>query len=608
MNKKEIRTILDKAKGKKLIAFDCFDTLVRRKYSINYVFFRLSGYLLGQYPLRKNFNQVFLSLQRILNRCDVSFESLAKDVYLHFEDDIPVDFLDFYAGFKTEFESAEKDNILATEGSTDLIRQLKKSGKSIYVISDFYIGKEFLEPVLVRLFGNEVFEDIIVSSDYGKTKQKGTLFSLLSSPKDVLMIGDNYESDFNLPKKLGFDCVHIDSCPAYQKYQNYDSGYIRNIQRNLASISSKKKLTFSGNYGFILYFCMKKLYQDLQKSDQVLFLARDGLFLKKCFDHLLKQENTKEIKTRYLPISRLALLVPSMNIRQINPSSLRQALEKRTPWPIVSNKKLLFCLGFHDTESQRLLDAFGNKIYNSSEDYFSGHEYLNLISSADFLEALQKIQLEAIEKLHDLLDNSEHIITVDLGWRGTSQNDLKKIIGKDTVLVGYYIGTTDCIGELEGSKKKGLWFDYLDDASLDFDSYYDLEALLKNKEKQLVSYRKDEDIYIEDTSTIVYEQFAKENQAIAFDVFNRLMVLDAKTPIPSEEIIKCFNKIKKKESFKDIFNGFYYYFLQDDGNMEKRSKKSLLIHSMNLYFSRRCLLLRKPYFFFKKKIKQKKHI
>lgn len=606
MNKREFCNVLEKATEKKSIAFDCFDTLITRKYSINYVFYRLSGYLLSQYPLRNSFTQIYLSLQRILNRCNVPFESLVKDVYLHYEDDIPVDFYHFLLGFKKEFESAEKENAIPAEGSVDLIRQLKKSKKTIFVISDFYIGKDFLEPLLTSLFGSGIFKNVIVSSDYGKTKKEGDLFSLLGSPKDTLMVGDNPQSDFCIPKKLGFSCVHINSYPAYQKYQKYDAKYIKNLRGNLKSISSKRRLTFSGNYGFVLYFCMKKLYQSLKKGDQVFFLARDGLFLKKCFDCLLKQGNDKIIRTHYFPISRLALLVPSMDIKKLNPFTLKRAIEKRTPWPIVSNETLLSCLGFRNVESQELISVFGNKTYDSPDEYFSSDNYTKLISSSVFLGTLTKIQAESIEKLMGFLSetNIKRFITVDLGWRGTSQNDLRKIIGGEVKLIGYYIGTTDCIGELEGSQKRGLWFDYLDDTSLNFDSYYDLEALLKNKEKQLIAYRRGEDIYAADTSSIVYEQFSEKNQAIAFDIFKKLMALDSTTPIPLEETIRYFSKIQKKESFSDIYSGFYYYFLQDGGIEEKRSKKALLIHSMNLYFSRRCLLLRKPYYFFKRKIKQ----
>lgn len=602
MKQKEIDSILSKSKNKEWIAFDCFDTLIERKYSINYVFYRLSGFLLRQYDFRESQEQLFLSLQRIFNRCNLPFESLVRDLYLHYKEEITDDFQKFFIDLKKEFIQAEVENALPTKGSKNLLYKLKEDGKLICVISDFYIGKEFLKELLEKIFGKDIFDEIFVSSDFNKEKVNGSLFSLLPS-KNILMVGDNIKSDFTIPSKLGFECIHIDSDSSYRRYKRYDDNYQKNVFKEFKRITDKKGKGFTSNYGFILYLCLRKLYRKLSENDCVYFLARDGLFLKKCFDSLLAKENKKNIQTIYLPISRLALMIPSMEIGTFD---FQKAIEKRTPWPILSNDSFLRCLGFYPSEREKIIHECGNQSYDSSKEYFESKEYSDLIYNPQFQNKIGEIRDESKTKFIHLFDKNKnnHIITMDLGWQGTSQNDMKKVLGDDVLLTGYYIGTTNCIGELKGSEKIGLWFDYLNDTSVEDSSFYDFEALLKNDKKQLICYRKEEDIYMEDSSPIVYEEFSKRNQNIAFQIFEELITLDFMIPFSDEDIKKWFDNIRKKESFKDIFNGFYYYYLQDGGDESKQSKKNILMQSLNLYFLRKNFLLRNLFCFIKKLAKR----
>ena len=51
MTKKEIEVIKSKVENKDIIYFDCFDTIVYRKYSTKYVFYRLAEFLVQEYSV-----------------------------------------------------------------------------------------------------------------------------------------------------------------------------------------------------------------------------------------------------------------------------------------------------------------------------------------------------------------------------------------------------------------------------------------------------------------------------------------------------------------------------------------------------------------------------
>ena len=57
-----------------------------------------------------------------------------------------------------------------------IANRLKKDGKKVVLISDFYFGKELLTPILNNLNLGQFIDEIFVSSDTGKRKSTGNLY------------------------------------------------------------------------------------------------------------------------------------------------------------------------------------------------------------------------------------------------------------------------------------------------------------------------------------------------------------------------------------------------------------------------------------------------
>ena len=157
--------------------------------------------------------------------------------------------------------------------------------------------------------------------------------------------------------------------------------------------------------------------------------------------------------------------------------------------------------------------------------------------------------------------NSEQkrIITVDMGWKGTSQNDMRKVIPEQFELHGFYFGTTMSVGELPNSIKEGLIFDYRDRVEVYDDSFHELEALLKTDKGQLVCYTEDGNVYVQDNGVRVYDAYSKICQQKAMVIFQMIKETDLINPVSVESLISAAKDIKQKQSIKSLVWGRFYF-------------------------------------------------
>ena len=134
MTKKEIEVIKSKVENKDIIYFDCFDTIVYRKYSTKYVFYRLAEFLVQEYSVGIPFEYVQKSLQSFFVECDIPFKEIARNVYLHFFYNKDIDENEFVSKFESEFIKAELDNIELAPNILELLTwMISKKKKYIYL-------------------------------------------------------------------------------------------------------------------------------------------------------------------------------------------------------------------------------------------------------------------------------------------------------------------------------------------------------------------------------------------------------------------------------------------------------------------------------------------
>lgn len=183
----------------------------------------------------------------------------------------------------------------------------------------------------------------------------------------------------------------------------------------------------------LLFFCfIRRLYGKLREehTDSIVFLAREGYFLKILFDRYqeLRVEPENRIETKYFKCSRHAL-------QALIPETRRVELFENT-----SLHEYLNALGFDDDEISAMPlnmeladeicpDLSSSDVYNS----YCNNESLQELTQARFAENTEAFEQYAAEVFGD-----KAITICDIGYYGTMQDNLRLLLKKE--ISGYYIG------------------------------------------------------------------------------------------------------------------------------------------------------------------------
>ena len=348
---------------KKIIFVDCFDTLIYRCVSVKTLELQWAIQLKRKFlELEEYSPEEILEIRK-------QIKYLLKDDF----DEIPFSYFmeKFHEFFHLNIDKQQfveycqelEENIeLGVQFiNPDIYHTLKKYkalGKKIYLISDYHLPlssvKKFLEYHNVSF----LFQDVFVSSEVNCTKRrKGSKLFLYAlqqiqcRAEDVVMIGDNYDSDYTMCKKVGIDSL-------YYKKKNkkiFHDSKLSNIAFN------KKLLKFKLNcwkekpfldYSFLFSLFTKYLSEKatFDNVKTLTFLSRDGYFLKILFDAYQKLFVPKQqiIKTEYC-----------YNSRKIN-----EQIKKGT----ISDKYKNYIKSFLDNHILNIVDCGWN---NSSQEIFS---------------------------------------------------------------------------------------------------------------------------------------------------------------------------------------------------------------------------------------------
>lgn len=302
-----------------VISFDIFDTLLTRPYINPYDLLKHVEKYTNRTGFAENRYNAECNARCISSKEDITFDEIYKFVSEKYRDLKSVE-LDF------EYNLLRPNNKVK-----EIYNFAKENNKRIYIISDMYLPKDFLEKILMKN-GFTGYQQLYLSNEYGLAKYTGNLFKqFLSEQKikanKVLHIGDSRISDIKKPKKLGIHTYQIkknsDIFFAHRQNKRFKNLYKNNqnsleISLILATLADKfvenkqlfKNCKYWENFGyyiagiiaygfarFILDKTFKANYQEL------LFVARDGFLLKKVVDMLLSSQNN--IKTFYVYAQRI---------------------------------------------------------------------------------------------------------------------------------------------------------------------------------------------------------------------------------------------------------------------------------------------------------------
>lgn len=500
------------------ISFDIFDTLITRPLLIpdtafEIVNLKIEKDLRIKVPytrLRKKAEFKVRAGNNFIGDCSID------DIYEVFQKLTRLKKVDSERIKEIEIEN-EIDLCLPRKDMIESFYYAKSKKKSVFLISDTYLRKQDIERILSKC-GVQGWDGLLLSSALNKRKDTGELWDYYKCSLDgsrCLHIGDNGNSDVQLPSSRGLKTyyapsgMHIFSSTNLGKRvcEGFDEGVRGWDSVVLGTMVSKEfnspfalhdtgwELTINNlkRMGYVIFgplflTFITWLVRNLRKDnvDYILFLAREGYYLKKLYDRFtgcLERKGIPRVKieSAYFLASRRATSVASVSCEE-DIQDLLEAPYKGTISYLLASRFGIVAPGSFD----------GNEVISLPEDYKKVRDvvrcYTNEIMNTARMEREQYLKYSYSL---DLL-KQKRIGIVDLGYSGTMQYYLSKIFDKP--ITGYYLVTTS--NSLKGERYRG---NVMKDCYSFRNKYTDkinpiyaysliLEGLLTSPEGQLVNF------------------------------------------------------------------------------------------------------------------------
>lgn len=486
-----------KIKNADVVSFDIFDTLLIRPFlRPNDVFLYIETFILKEYNINIPFFTFRTAAESKARDLSIKKEVSLQDIYEQFKviaglDDKTIELL-----MNIE-EQTEYDLFQERPLGKEIYNAAKDAGKEIIYISDMYLSENTIKRFLSK-FSYDTSLTLFLSANEDAVKHDGSLFEKIAPGyvgKNVLHIGDNFNSDFNKPKTVGWDSLHIPRSAgtffgsevnkkswlsAINRKTYHSSAHRLAISSYLACsahkiydtppYASSERSHFEGNaynlgyyafgpmiMNFVLWLISEAKHDGIQT---LLFLSRDGLILKKAYD-LLAPHIKDSPGSEYLLSSRRAYSLASLTDKDQLLESINVGFQKTSVENILVNRYGLSKKSIRAKKLRRLGLEFDNVlccINNRAQLIELVMEFSSEIISNANKE--RKNLLNYFEKSQISTDNLT--ATVDIGYSGTLQKYLNHLTGKK-IGAYYMISFLPCAELISDGYKIRGYFSHLED-------------------------------------------------------------------------------------------------------------------------------------------------
>ena len=352
----------------------------------------------------------------------------------------------------------------------DLIKDAKSRNLPVVLTSDMYLNKTQLKQILKSNgFDLKLIKEIYISCENNGNKSSGILFHKLQtdfphiSHEKILHVGDKHEADFHSPKALGMQAHHYPLMPEglseiyeHERICQTAPSSLNSLRslgvRSTGNPDSIENQLGAGILGPVFTeFCewVLNLCEE-ENINQVFPLMREAELFHPMLENAAKKRSL-EIKIESLYVSRESTWLASL--KEWGEEELDDLLEKHC----ISVSEIFQTLGISFPKSFDL----ACKEINASDLNLKQRETLKdyLLSDSVVESVNQEIALRCrslIEYLKQMVDFSQKSVTVDLGFRGTINSNMEKVMAKehvDSKLTHLLAFGADSVIEL---KKRGI--------------------------------------------------------------------------------------------------------------------------------------------------------
>ena len=460
----------------KLVSFDIFDTLVKRStWDPADIFEFMQSEFIKIVPTHKSTKfSYWRSIAEEICRNKIGSQFGSEDVtisqiynvlgqILQLQTDITNQLLDLEIKTELRFLSPR-------ETGKQLLNFAITNGKKVVYTSDMYLEENHIRLILKRCGYPEL--PLFLSSTLKILKSSGELFKYLIKynsldPKEILHIGDSWDTDICKAKKLSLETAFLPKAKdvftnGYKFNQTNDLSHIgflsganyttpnmimkSKVFRSMLSLVSNRffdnpfeswnpNSNFDANPDIIGYYpvgmhlvAISSWLTTLAKkynSHNIIFLGRDGFLPQKSFEIMRNFNKANSISSKYLPCSRQALLPVIINSKE-GFFNLPISYRSHTPKSILN--LISFCHNIPKNEIESVIYHGGfppNKKFNNISNYIAFIEWFTTkIFNKDKLESAK--ELVSIYYRNNIPSDS---IVFDLGYSGSIAIALDKAVG-----------------------------------------------------------------------------------------------------------------------------------------------------------------------------------
>lgn len=508
-------------------SFDIFDTLISRKFANDKgIFVALREKLKGENKLKfpNFFIDEFVTLriraQKVALETSSYPETTLNEIYAALSLDFPQLKTEHLLLLQEWEESIEIENCYPVPQNVSRVIQLIDSGHRVFLISDMYLSKMLVLKMLEKADSRLSSVPLYLSSELKLRKLDGSLFHHVCNdqkiqPSSLIHTGDNFSSDSVMAKRMGCQYVFYQNTSLTKVETSYFQEEQNLFLQLFVGASKKTRLegydlkpsyrlgaTFMGPmfYGFVHDLIKQAINEGIKR---LYFLARDGYLLKIIAEEIIACFRYR-IEIRYLYTSRQATYFASIFcVTTSNFAWIFQEMDNIITLNVVAKRlhftsAALIDLFEADLKHSLVSHGFDNRL----TPYLISRLQNELLSNANLkakVEAKAKDCRETVIGYFEQegLFQNERIGFVDIGWKGTLQDAIFKILKSkkiDFKLTSYYLAVTHFSEHTSPNNRKVPAYMF---PSIKPGIGPVLELLLQCEHGTTLSYRQDESGHFE---------------------------------------------------------------------------------------------------------------
>ncbi|WP_424195043.1 HAD family hydrolase [Ampullimonas aquatilis] len=471
-----------------VVSFDVWDTLLRRHCHPDAIKARVAQIFLLSYrqfilPQFQDVFQLLKARQQVEHDIGVQSKNAGHDFEYAIAEVLqgwiqkvcieePANLPELVEAF-IRVEIEQERAMIYADPHIEKILEQHSAAKKIF-ISDFYLSADHLHGLLEQVGLRHYFDHGYSSSDHRLSKASGRLFDHVVAntqldKQSLKHYGDNPHADVKMPTKVGIANERFLPESEHQARLTREQIFTsRNLAiQQLRSVGLQALESHSGPdeikrlvaetgllfIGFALYIQQQIVEQG---QEAVFFFTREGEFFRQIYEVLRQHDvlGAPVPPAGLLEVSRVATFGPSL--REISTHELMRLWSQYSSQNMASLFKSLNVMA---ADYQIYLDKHQVPLDEVMHHPWKDQRVQALFADMHFTAVLGA-QLQSDQTMlrnylieRGLTDDLKKVAIVDIGWRGTIQDNISYLYPQ-TELTGYYLGLHEMINVQPGNVKK----------------------------------------------------------------------------------------------------------------------------------------------------------